>query len=101
MFLFGTIVQQLLVVSIYTTIPNVSVLVRSSASRVRDQESYHTILDILFDTRYLEYRPNIDWHIVNDSYDTRYIEVSRYYQVSISNVHKYRDTSIYRVSNQH
>ena len=46
MFLFAMIVQQLLVVSIYTTIPNVSVLVRRSASRVRDQESYHTILDI-------------------------------------------------------
>ena len=34
------------------------------------------------------------------SIDTRYIEVSRYHEVSISNVHKYRDTSIYRVSNQ-
>ncbi len=28
----------------------------------------------------------------------RYIEVSRYHQVSISNVHKHRDTSIYRVT---
>ena len=42
------------------------------------------------------YRPSIVWSI-----DISYIEVSRYHQVSISNVHKYRDTLIYRVSNQH
>ena len=35
------------------------------------------------------------------SFDTRYIEVSQYHEVSVSNVHKYRDTSIYRVSNRH
>ena len=35
------------------------------------------------------------------SFDTRYIEVSRYHDVSVSNVHKYRDTLIYRVSNRH
>ena len=42
------------------------------------------------------YRPSIVW-----SFDIRYIEVSWYHQVSISTDHKYRDTSIYRVSNQH
>ena len=63
----------------------------------RDQESYHTILDISFDTRYL-YIAHVssDWSLIHSI-----IEVSRYHQVSISNVHKYRDTSIYRVSNQH
>ena len=42
------------------------------------------------------YRPSIVW-----SFDTLYIVVSRYHGVSISNTHKYRDTLIYRVSNQH
>ena len=42
---------------------------------------------------------------VPDFYDIyrylNWVRVSRYQEVSISNIHKYRDASIYRVSNQH
>ena len=41
---------------------------------------------------------------VPDFYDIyqylNWVRVSRYHEVSISNIHKYRDASIYRVSNQ-
>ena len=63
--------------------PNVSVLGRSSASRVRDEELYHTILDISFDTCYIAQVSSV--FTIIDSFD----------------ISKYRDTRVVTIRYPH